>query len=282
MESTMADDNYQEGVDFKWVISPGTNAKTRHFFTKAEKQAKANPPATRPAPKAASKKPAAPVYKTKEQTDKNIAKYRAAHPSATTPAAKPPVKQPARNFSATPDPFVVGQPGSNMKSRLGNVTGAEWDAMTREQRRGKGLPESWVDYVKVGGNASVKSDKPVTKADALRTAQTAKDKRIAAAKATYGEGRQRSADTQAMRELMTGRKGAAAGYKTGGVVKMKEGSAKDIREDKTLAKKSGMSMKKWEKSAADVKHDKPSKMAKGGTVRGTGAATRGKNFSGSY
>ena len=62
----------------------------------------------------------------------------------------------------------------------------------------------------------------------------------------------------------------------------KEGTAKDVREDKALAKKSGMSMKKWEKSAADVKHDAPSKMAKGGTVRGTGAATRGKNFSGSY
>ena len=34
-----------------------------------------------------------------------------------------------------------------------------------------------------------------------------------------------------------------------------EGSAKDVREDKKLAKKRGMSMKEWESSAADVKHD---------------------------
>lgn len=76
----------------------------------------------------------------------------------------------------------------------------------------------------------------------------------------------------------------------GGVVKMKEGSAKDMREDKVLAKKAGMSMKKWEKSAADKKHDAPKKMAGGGVVkkagggsmRGTGAAVRGKGFSGCY
>jgi hypothetical protein len=78
--------------------------------------------------------------------------------------------------------------------------------------------------------------------------------------------------------------------KRGGVVKMKEGSAKDMREDKVLAKKAGMSMKKWEKSAADKKHDAPKKMAGGGVVkkagggsmRGTGAAVRGKGFSGCY
>lgn len=69
----------------------------------------------------------------------------------------------------------------------------------------------------------------------------------------------------------------------GGVLKMKEGSAKDIREDKSKAKKAGMTMKQWEASSADVKHDKPTKMKTGGGVaRGTGAATRGKNFSGSY
>lgn len=78
--------------------------------------------------------------------------------------------------------------------------------------------------------------------------------------------------------------------KKGGVVKMKEGSAKDTREDKFKSKKAGMSMKKWEKSSADVKHDAPKKMAGGGVVkkagggsmRGTGAAVRGKGFSGCY
>jgi len=107
-------------------------------------------------------------------------------------------------------------------------------------------------------------------------------------------------------------------------MKMKEGSAKDMREDKAMAKKRGMPMKMWEKSAADKKHDAPKKMAMGGkikmvekdgkkvpsfaadgvgkmamggavkkmnygggmktggTVRGTGCATRGKGFSGEY
>lgn len=72
-------------------------------------------------------------------------------------------------------------------------------------------------------------------------------------------------------------------------MKMKEGSAKDMREDKAMAKKRGMPMKMWEKSAADKKHDAPEKMAKGGavkksmggTVRGAGAAIRGKRFTGS-
>ena len=36
----------------------------------------------------------------------------------------------------------------------------------------------------------------------------------------------------------------------------KEGSPADIREDKKLAKKHGMSMKNWEKSAMDKKHDR--------------------------
>ena len=49
-----------------------------------------------------------------------------------------------------------------------------------------------------------------------------------------------------------------------------------MREDKAMAKKSGMTMKQHEASAADKKHDAPKKMAKGGMVRGAGCATRGK------
>lgn len=67
--------------------------------------------------------------------------------------------------------------------------------------------------------------------------------------------------------------------KKGGMV---EGSAKDTREDKAMAKKRGMSMSQWEKSGADKKHDAPKKMATGGSVRGTGCAIRGKGFSGTY
>ena len=63
----------------------------------------------------------------------------------------------------------------------------------------------------------------------------------------------------------------------------KEGSAKDMREDKAMAKKRGMSMKTWEASSDDVAHDKPTKMKSGGGVmRGAGCATRGKKFAGSY
>jgi len=154
------------------------------------------------------------------------------------------------------------------------------------------------------------SDKPKTRPASLTTTATgkekqaakevktadtvasniAKNKRIADARANLAESVRRSEVTRGAQELMTGRKGAAAFYKSGGVVKMKEGSAKDTREDKSLAKKSGMSMKKWEKSAADKKHDAPGKMnsggvvkkATGGSMRGTGAATRGKGFSGCY
>jgi len=46
---------------------------------------------------------------------------------------------------------------------------------------------------------------------------------------------------------------AKYGQKKGGKV---EGSAKDMAEDKAMAKKSGMSMKEWEKSDADKAHDK--------------------------
>jgi hypothetical protein len=84
--------------------------------------------------------------------------------------------------------------------------------------------------------------------------------------------------------------GNATGMKRGGKVAMKEGSAKDMREDKAMAKKRGMTMKAWEKSAADKKHDAPKKMmsggvvkkATGGSMRGAGCAVRGKGFSGSY
>lgn len=58
------------------------------------------------------------------------------------------------------------------------------------------------------------------------------------------------------------RKGALSplrGMKKGGAAKF-EGSAKDVREDKKLAKKHGMSMKEWERSKMDEKHDKQRSM----------------------
>jgi hypothetical protein len=61
---------------------------------------------------------------------------------------------------------------------------------------------------------------------------------------------------------------AKYGQKKGGKV---EGSAKDMAEDKAMAKKHGVSMKDWEKSDADKKHDK----ACGGGVAGRTARKSG-------
>lgn len=58
-----------------------------------------------------------------------------------------------------------------------------------------------------------------------------------------------------------------------------EGTAKDMREDKKLAKITGMSEDAWEKSKMDERHDKMGGMAKGGSVvRGGGAAVRGMKY----
>jgi len=48
---------------------------------------------------------------------------------------------------------------------------------------------------------------------------------------------------------------ASKGMKKGGKVEAFEGTARDMAEDKKLAKKRGMSLKAWEKSSADEKHD---------------------------
>lgn len=50
-----------------------------------------------------------------------------------------------------------------------------------------------------------------------------------------------------------------------------EGSAKDVREDKKLAKKHNMAYNDWEKSSMDKKHDKQKSMKglkKGGVATG--------------
>jgi hypothetical protein len=65
------------------------------------------------------------------------------------------------------------------------------------------------------------------------------------------------------------------GKKKGGMV---EGSAKDMAEDKVLAKKHGMSMKEWEGSKADKAHDKgcTCKACGGGVASRTARKSGGK------
>jgi hypothetical protein len=51
-----SDDNYKEGVDYEWVDgAEGSNTKTRHFYTKAEKADRALAPTTSPRPMARPK-----------------------------------------------------------------------------------------------------------------------------------------------------------------------------------------------------------------------------------
>lgn len=79
-------------------------------------------------------------------------------------------------------------------------------------------------------------------------------------------------------ETFAGKKFPAGSYKTGGMIK--EGSAKDMREPNKLSSKSGE-----ERYQGDITRRSGGgvvKKASGGSMRGTGAAIRGKGFSGCY
>lgn len=78
------------------------------------------------------------------------------------------------------------------------------------------------------------------------------------------------AEGQALLEEEQRRVGDMTRRKDGGKA---EGSAKDMMEDKKLAKKHGMTMKEWEASSADKKHDMPPKKMSGGSM---GYASGGK------
>ena len=59
-----------------------------------------------------------------------------------------------------------------------------------------------------------------------------------------------------------------------------EGSSKDVKEDKKLAKKNKMSFSDWEKSPKDAKHDKQKSMKglKKGGITSMDAKKMGRNL----
>ena len=162
--------DYKEGTDFEMRKVKGKDGKTlytnRHFFTKAEKAAKAAPAAKAPAkapPKAAPKarpkpQPKAPVTPkvTTSAIPSDIGKAArkaiAEAPKAKKVAANPP----PRPVSPTRDKNATGRYSKFEQARAGNYTEAQWDKMTKTQREAKGLPVSWSDWVRVGGKQAMK------------------------------------------------------------------------------------------------------------------------------
>lgn len=178
----MAD--YKEGVDFEWVLAKnqpkgGTN-KTRRFFSAAEKAALKAPKAApakakAPTPTKAAKatpKPTQDAMKGYRKGDVTTAPIggtggRTAPKSTTSIAAtakqgiaRATMKRPARPVTPTRDTKATGRYSSYESARLGNITEAEWDKMTPAQREAKGLPVSWMDYIRSGGDAAVKKAAP--------------------------------------------------------------------------------------------------------------------------
>jgi hypothetical protein len=149
-------DKYKEGVDFEWIQGNAgkSNFKTRRFFTKSEKAARAAPAKEKPkapptaakkaAPKRAVTKDAMAGYRAGDVTSSRInaggrgdgkaemivrAANKAISKAETT--KKTPVKLPERPVSPTPNKAATGRYTKYEMARLGNITKEQWDSMTR-------------------------------------------------------------------------------------------------------------------------------------------------------
>lgn len=162
----------KEGVDWEWRTAKSKNGgiKMRHRFTAAEKASMA-----KPAPKPAASSKAATTKAVKKPVAKDPMKgYRKGDvttsplPSdiaAATRSAladtkpKSTIKMPERPVTPTRSKTATGRYSEYETARLGGITEAQWDAMTAAQREAKGLPVSWMDYVRSGGDSAVRAPK---------------------------------------------------------------------------------------------------------------------------
>jgi hypothetical protein len=81
---------------------------------------------------------------------------------STVGKVKPKVDMPQRPITPTRDSGVTGRYSKYEQARLGNYTKAQFDALSRSQREAKGLPVSWIDYIRVGGSSAVKNTRPAS------------------------------------------------------------------------------------------------------------------------
>ena len=322
------DDKYKEGVDFEWVQGnndENSGFKTRRFFTKAEKEAmkapkeaapKAAAPKAKPkaaAPKAPPKRPNAPAKSTSavRPTGGGTPSGMPAKKFVITGTSKSGGLRPATGSSGEKKSDGSKIPLLAVGAAAAGAGKASPKLLPSPPKALPAPPKALPAPAKMIGKDAPKAEskpqpKPKPKAAVRKTiSPKIAPPQPSAPKSQNSRGGGRSGGGGTMmggdpmfRALGGGGFGsledlgreALLNMNKGGVVKMKEGSAKDTREDKFKAKKAGMSMKTWEKSAADKKHDAPKKMATGGVVkkagggsmRGTGAAVRGKGFSGCY
>lgn len=167
-------DNAKEGKDFTWVDmkdskgnivkdGKGGAVKTRKFGKSATPEASPKPkarPAAAKSTKSAAKAPAVDPMKGYRKGDVTTSPL----PEDTAKAArkaigpKPNAPKAERPISPTRDKNATGRYSEYEQARLGNVTLDKWASMTRAQREAKGLPPSYVDFVRSGGGLATKQD----------------------------------------------------------------------------------------------------------------------------
>lgn len=146
----------KEGVDFEWVTKPGTDYRQKRYFSKAEKAKRAAPKKSEPtsakktstkAKLAAKKNPPKRdiVTMARDAIDRSAPTRPKARPGTTRPKARP--NRDTATSVETPKvtttkldkaPVSPSTPRGSAK----DVTKAEWEAMTRAERKEAGLPVS--------------------------------------------------------------------------------------------------------------------------------------------